>query len=162
MDIKSIVMKKIISLLLTLMFVFGLFIVDKPVEAARKNSKKAAKGMNLEEFEKINQTIDKLTKKVYAKSLFSPQENEELIGIKIKLDNELLISQEPGLSQLYYKAGNLYKLRGLKTASCDCYQIILENFSETPFAIKAHRELEDMGIKIEIPQDNVGEEDEEE
>ena len=67
----------------------------------------------------------------------------------------------PRCNNKSYKAGNLYKLRGLKTASCDCYQIILENFSETPFAIKARRELEDMGIKIEIPQDNV-EEDEEE
>lgn len=144
------------------MFVFGLFMLDKPVEAAKKNSKKAAKGMNAEEFEKINETIDNLTKKVYAKSLFSPEENQEMIGIKIKLDNELLISQEPSLSQLYYKVGNLYKLRGLKTAAIDCYQVILENFYNTPFAIKSQRELENMGVKIELPSQNTKDEETEE
>lgn len=154
-------MKKILSLLLTLVFVFGLFIMDKPVEAAKKNSKKAAKGMTADELDKINQTIDTLTKKVYAKSLFSPQENEEMIDVKIKLDNELLITQEPSLSQLYYKIGNLYKARGLNTTAIDCYQIILENFAQTPFAIKAKRELESMGIKIELPSQYNQEEEEE-
>ena len=155
-------MKKIISLLLTLIFVFSLFILDKPVEAAKKKSKKITKGMTSEEFEKINQTIDYLTKKVYAKSLFSPQENEEMIGIKIKLDNELLITQEPSLSQLYYKVGNLYKLRGLKSQAIDCYQVILENFIDTPFAIKSQRELENMGVKIQLPSENVTNEENEE
>ena len=156
-------MNKIISLLLTLIFVFGLFVLDKPVEAAKKNSKKAAKGMTSEEFDKINQTIEYLTKKVYAKALFSPQENEEMIGIKIKLDNELLISQEPSLSQLYFKVGNLYRLRGLKNVAIECYQVILENFVDTPFAIKSQRELENMGVKIKLPSQNgTGEETEEE
>lgn len=156
-------MKKIISLLLTLIFVFSLFVLDKPVEAAKKNSKRAAKGMTSEEFDKLNQTIDYLTKKVYAKALFSPQENEEMIGIKIKLDNELLISQEPSLSQLYFKVGNLYRLRGLKNVAIECYQVILENFVDTPFAIKSQRELENMGVKIKLPSQNgTGEETEEE
>ena len=156
-------MKKIISLLLNLIFVFGLFVLDKPVEAAKKNSKRAAKGMTSEEFDKLNQTIDYLTKKVYAKALFSPQENEEMIGIKIKLDNELLISQEPSLSQLYFKVGNLYRLRGLKNVAIECYQVILENFVDTPFAIKSQRELENMGVKIKLPSQNeTGEETEEE
>ena len=156
-------MKKIISLLLTLIFVFCLFVLDKPVEAAKKNSKRAAKGMTSEEFDKLNQTIDYLTKKVYAKALFSPQENEEMIGIKIKLDNELLISQEPSLSQLYFKVGNLYRLRGLKNVAIECYQVILENFVDTPFAIKSQRELENMGVKIKLPSQNeTGEETEEE
>ena len=156
-------MKKIISLLLTLIFVFGLFVLDKPVEAAKKNSKRATKGMTSEEFDKLNQTIDYLTKKVYAKALFSPQENEEMIGIKIKLDNELLISQEPSLSQLYFKVGNLYRLRGLKNVAIECYQVILENFVDTPFAIKSQRELENMGVKIKLPSQNeTGEETEEE
>ena len=156
-------MKKIISLLLTLIFVFGLFVLDKPVEAAQKNSKRAAKGMTSEEFDKLNQTLDYLTKKVYAKALFSPQENEEMIGIKIKLDNELLISQEPSLSQLYFKVGNLYRLRGLKNVAIECYQVILENFVDTPFAIKSQRELENMGVKIKLPSQNeTGEETEEE
>ena len=155
-------MKKIISLLLTLIFVFSLFILDKPVEAAKKKSKKITKGMTSEEFEKINQTIDYLTKKVYAKSLFSPQENEEMIGIKIKLDNELLITQEPSLSQLYYKVGNLYKLRGLKSQAIDCYQVILENFIDTPFSIKSQRELDNIGVKIQLPSENVTNEENEE
>ena len=155
-------MKKIISLLLTLIFVFSLFILDKPVEAAKKKSKKITKNMTNEKFEKINQTIDYLTKKVYAKSLFSPQENEEMIGIKIKLDNELLITQEPSLSQLYYKVGNLYKLRGLKSQAIDCYQVILENFIDTPFAIKSQRELDNMGVKIQLPSENVTNEENEE
>ena len=75
-------MKKIISLLLTLIFVFGLFVLDKPVEAAKKNSKRAAKGMTSEEFDKLNQTIDYLTKKVYAKAFFSPRSLYKLPTLK--------------------------------------------------------------------------------
>ena len=85
-----------------------------------------------------------------------------MIGIKIKLDNELLITQEPSLSQLYYKVGNLYKLRGLKSQAIDCYQVILENFIDTPFAIKSQRELDNMGVKIQLPSENVTNEENEE
>lgn len=57
----------------------------------------------------------------------------------------------------------MYRLRGLKNVAIECYQVILENFVDTPFAIKSQRELENMGVKIKLPSENgTGEETEEE
>jgi len=35
--------------------------------------------------------------------------------------------------------------------AADCFQTILENFSDTPFAPKAVKELTKMGVKIQAP-----------
>ena len=99
----------------------------------------------------MSDTIDKLTQKIYGRALLSPQDNENLIGIKIKLDNQMLMSPSTELAPLYFKAGNVYKLRDMKPEAIECYQAILENFSDTALAPKAKTALEQLGVTIDTP-----------
>ena len=101
-----------------------------------------------------------LTKKIYARALLSPQDNETLIGIKIQLDNQMLVASATELAPLYYKAGNVYKLRNMKAEAIDCYQTILENFAETALAPKARAALADLGIEVTAPTLSEDEEEE--
>ena len=50
-----------------------------------------------------------------------------------------------------YKAGNVYKLRDMKPEAIECYQTVLENFSDTALAPKARAALEELGVKVEAP-----------
>lgn len=108
----------------------------------------------------MSEDIDNLTKKIYARALLSPQDNETLIGIKIQLDNQMLSAANTELAPLYYKAGNVYRLRDMKPEAIDCYQTILENFSDTALAPKARAALEEMGIKVAAPAISDEEDDE--
>ena len=109
----------------------------------------------------MSDDIDNLTKKIYGRALLSPQDTETLIGIKIKLDNSMLVATASELAPLYYKAGNVYKLRGMNPEAIDCYQTILENFSDTALAPKARAALESLGVTIAAPKaEEASEEDE--
>ena len=109
----------------------------------------------------MSDNIDNITKKIYARALLSPQDNETLIGIKIQLDNQMLVATATELAPLYYKVGNVYKLRGMKTEAIDCYQTILENFSDTALAPKAKAALEEYGIVVSTPVNTDDEEEDE-
>jgi hypothetical protein len=133
---------------LLILFLAGILIISmfgmNSVEA--KKAKKG--GIAQEEVDKMSAIVDNLTKKMYANGLFSPQNNEELIDIKIKLDNQMLISPDVTLAPLYYKAGLLYKSREMKDESVECFQTILENFSDTALAPKSAAQLKSMGIEV--------------
>lgn len=144
-------MKKIFLSVLTLFLLLTAISLDV---SAAKNSAKLSK----EAIAEMSDTIDTLTKKVYGRALFSPQDNETLIGIKIKLDNQMLMAANPALAPLYYKAGTIYRLREMKAEAIECYQTILENFSDTALAPKARASLEAMGVQVAAP---AGSEDEE-
>ncbi len=120
--------------------------ISLDVSAAKKSSK-----LSKETIAEMSDNIDKLTEKIYGRALLSPQDNETLIGIKIKLDNQMLVSSSTELAPLYYKAGNIYKLREMKPEAIECYQTILENFSDTALAPKARAALESMGVKVATP-----------
>lgn len=120
--------------------------ISLDVSAAKKSSK-----LSKETIAEMSDNIDKLTEKIYGRALLSPQDNETLIGIKIKLDNQMLVSSSTELAPLYYKAGNIYKLREMKSEAIECYQTILENFSDTALAPKARAALESMGVKVATP-----------
>ena len=137
-------MKKIILSVLTIILLLTAISLD--VSAAKKSSK-----LSKEDIALMSDTIDNLTQKIYGRSLLSPQDNEELIGIKIKLDNQMLMATNPALAPLYYKAGNVYKLRNMKPEAIECYQTILENFSETALAPKARTALEQLGVEVAQP-----------
>lgn len=137
-------MKKIILSILTLFLLLTAISLD--VSAAKKSAK-----LSKEDIAEMSDTIDNLTKKIYGRALLSPQDNETLIGIKIKLDNQMLMAANPALAPLYMKAGNIYKLRDMKSEAIECYQTVLENFSDTALAPKAKASLEEMGVKIDIP-----------
>lgn len=137
-------MKKILTLILTGFFLLSAVCLD--VSAAKKSSK-----LSKEAVQQMSDDIDNITKKIYARALLSPQDNETLIGIKIKLDNQMLVSTATELAPLYYKAGNVYKLRDMKPEAIDCYQTILENFSDTALAPKARAALEQLGVTVAAP-----------
>ena len=138
-------MKKII--LSSLVIFLLLTAISLDVSAAKKSSK-----LSKEDIAQMSDTIDNLTQKIYGRALLSPQDNEELIGIKIKLDNQMLMASNPSLAPLYFKAGNIYKLRDMKPEAIECYQTILENFSETALAPKARTALEQMGVEVAAPK----------
>ena len=108
----------------------------------------------------MSDDIDNLTKKIYARALLSPKDNETLIGIKIQLDNQMLVATATELAPLYYKAGNVYKIRKMNTEAIECYQTILENFSDTALAPKARAALAELGIEVTAPESSEEELDE--
>ncbi len=138
-------MKRIILGIITLFLLLSAISLD--VSAAKKSAK-----LSKEDIAQMSDTIDNLTKKIYGRALLSPQDNEELIGIKIKLDNQMLMAANPALAPLYFKAGNIYKLRNMKSEAIECYQTVLENFSDTALAPKARASLEEMGVEVKAPQ----------
>ena len=137
-------MKKIILSILAGFLLLSAISLD--VSAAKKSSK-----LSKEAITEMSETIDKLTQKIYGRALLSPQDNESLIGIKIKLDNQMLVSSSTELAPLYYKAGNVYKLRDMNPEAIECYQTILENFSDTALAPKARAALEELGVTVTAP-----------
>lgn len=139
--------KKIIVLVLMGVLVATIFGLET-VEA--KKSKKT--GLSEDDVTAMSTTIESLTKKMYANGLFSPQDNASLIDIKIKLDNQMLVSPDVSLAPLYYKAGILYKSREMKDEAIECFQTILENFSDTALAPKAAAQLKAMGVEVKIPE----------
>ena len=137
-------MKKFFLFVLASLFLLSAICLD--VSAAKKSSK-----ISKEAVQQMSDDIDNISKKIYARALLSPKDNETLIGIKIQLDNQMLVSSATELAPLYYKAGNIYKLRGMKTEAIECYQTVLENFSDTALAPKARTALEDLGITVTAP-----------
>ena len=138
-------MKKVFIWILVGFLVLSAISLD--VSAAKKAGK-----ISKEEVQQMSDDIDNLTKKIYGRALLSPQDNETLIGIKIKLDNSMLVATATELAPLYYKAGNVYKLRGMNTEAIECYQTLLENFSDTALAPKARAALESLGVTITAPK----------
>ena len=137
-------MKKFFVIILSGLFLLSAVCLD--VSAAKKSSK-----LSKEAVQQMSDDIDNITKKIYARALLSPQDNETLIGIKIKLDNQMLVATATELAPLYYTAGNVYKLRDMKPEAIDCYQTILENFSDTALAPKARAALEQLGVTVTAP-----------
>lgn len=137
-------MKKFFTFILAGFFLISAICLD--VSAAKKSSK-----LSKEAVQEMSDNIDNLTKKIYARALLSPKDNETLIGIKIQLDNQMLVATATELAPLYYKAGNVYKLRNMRAEAIDCYQTILENFSDTALAPKARAALAELGVEITAP-----------
>ena len=137
-------MKKFFIFLIAGFFLLSAICLD--VSAAKKSSK-----LSKEAVQEMSDNIDNLTKKIYARALLSPKDNETLIGIKIQLDNQMLVATATELAPLYYKAGNVYKLRNMRAEAIDCYQTILENFSDTALAPKARAALADLGVEVTAP-----------
>ena len=137
-------MKKFFTFILVGFFLISAICLD--VSAAKKSSK-----ISKEAVQEMSDSIDNLTKKIYARALLSPKDNETLIGIKIQLDYQMLVATATELAPLYYKAGNVYKLRNMWAEAIDCYQTILENFSDTALAPKARAALAELGVEITAP-----------
>ena len=147
-------MKRVITYILAGILVISALSLD--VSAAKKAGK-----LSKEAIQEMSDNIDNLTKKIYGRALLSPEDNETLIGIKIQLDNQMLVSTATEMAPLYYKAGNVYRLRDMKTEAIECYQTILENFSDTALAPKARTALEELGVTVDVPVETNTEETDE-
>ena len=147
-------MKKVLSFILVGFFLISAICLD--VSAAKKSGK-----ISKEVVQQMSDDIDNLTKKIYARALLSPKDNETLIGIKIQLDNQMLVATATEMAPLYYKAGNVYRLRNMNKEAVDCFQTILENFSDTALAPKARTALAEMGIEVTAPAETEESEDDE-
>lgn len=145
-------MKKLLVLLFVGILVLMAFNIES-VEA-KKSSKKG--GITEEEMTTMSTSIDTLTKKMYGRGLFSPEDNENLIDIKIKLDNQMLIAPDVTLAPMYYKIALLFKSREMKDESVECFQTILENFADTALAPKAAAQLKSMGVEVKAPTKPAG------
>lgn len=144
-------MKKIIILLLIL-FV-GL--------SANATKAKKATGLSDEQLVSMNKSVDYITRKMYSGAFLSPSDTSALIGIKIKLDDNMLLSPDTRYASLYYKLGKIYQRRAKKQEAIECYQTILENFSDTALAPKAVYALKQMGVNISMPKKSFDSSDDE-
>ena len=139
-------MKKILLIALSII-AFCVFVFSTPsADAAKKGGKKSS--ISKEEMQNIVASVDNFTRKVYSNSLFSPKEMQDLVQIKLKLDDQMLVSPDPEYAPLYFKIGNIYKARDSKEDAIDCYQTIMENFPDTIFFPKAKKKLDDLGVVI--------------
>lgn len=143
-------MKKFLLLSLIGIFLASAFAID--AQAAKKSSSKKSK-ISKEFLDETDAEITRLTTKIYGRALLSPQDNESLITIKIKLDNQMVQdSSATELAPLYFKTGNILKMRDMNKDAIECYQTVLENFNNTAFAPKARAALIDMGVDVKDPQ----------
>lgn len=151
-------MKQTLSILVLFLFIVALVLNQVlPADAAKKAVKK--KGVNQEFLDDITTKVDNLTKKIYEKELYTPNDANQLIGLKLQLDEQMDILSEASFAPLYFKIGNIYRLRGQEKEAISCYQTILENFSETAYGPKARDILTEMGVEIRVPVENSEEDD---
>jgi len=140
-------MKKFILILLAIFVGIALILPNTADSAPKKaGAKKAA--ISKEDLANITQSVDEYTRKIYANSLFSPADMENIVAIKLKLDDSMLVAPTPEFAPLYFKIGNIYKAREYKDEAIDCYQTIMENFADTAFSPKARKMLETLGVKV--------------
>ena len=62
------------------------------------------------------------------------------------------ITPDPALAPIYYKLGNIFKMRGQEKEAIVCYQTILENFLDTAYGPKSRDTLTQMGIEVKLPE----------
>ena len=153
-------MKQFLSILVLFLFIMGLVLNQALPADAAKTSKK--KGLSAEVITEIVEKTDNLTKKIYAKELYTPQDAETLISLKLQLDEQMDILPEAAFAPVYYKLGNIFKMRGADKDAIVCYQTVLENFSQTVYASKSRATLEEMGVEIKAPTTDENEDEDEE
>lgn len=137
-------MRKILVIFVLLAIVFCFFNAGS-VEAKKG---KSSGGITPEQVTAMNDQLNKLTEKMSSGGLFSPEDNTALMTIKMQLDDQMLIAPDPTFAPLYYKLGKLMISRDMKDDGVDCFETLIENFSDTALAPKAAKMLKDMGISI--------------
>ena len=157
MDDKERGLKQTIGVLFLFLLMVGLILNQAlPADAAKAAKKK---GLAPEVIAEIVEKADNLTKKIYEKELYTPEDANTLISLKLQLDEQMDIMPEASFAPIYFKIGNIFKMRGADKDAIVCYQTILENFSQTAYAPKSRDILESMGVEIKVP--TTSDEDEE-
>lgn len=141
-------MKKLFALVIIVMFFFTSSASHDADAAGKKKSKG---GVTEEQITQITTDIQKLRRKIYAHGLFSPQDNELIITMKMTLDDAMLTAPDPMFAPLYFNLGIICEQRQMKDDAVECFQTILENFGDTALGPKARNELTKMGVTIKAP-----------
>jgi len=154
-------LRQTLSILIPLVLMIALIINQAlPADAAKKNVKK--KGVSQEVITDITTKVNTLTQKVYERELYTPEDSKSLITLKLQLDEQMDNLPEAAFAPLYFKIGNIYRMRGNEKDAIVCYQTILENFSDTAYGPKAKDILTQMGVEIRVPIEDDEEDFEEE
>ena len=153
-------MKQALSIIVPLLLLVALVLNQAlPADAAKKAVKK--KGVSPEVIAELNQGVDELTKKIYERELYTPEDSNKLITLKLRLDEQMDILPEASFAAIYFKMGNIFKMRGNEHDAIVCYQTILENFSDTAYGPKSRDSLTEMGVEIKTPKQEELDESEE-
>ncbi len=144
-------MKQLLSVLIPIMLIIAL-VLNQALPADAAKGKK--KGMSQEKIDELVLNVDDLTKKIYRRELYTPEDADKLISLKLQLDEQMDIMPEATFAPIYFKIGNIFRLRGAQNDAIICYQTILENFSQTAYGPKARDILTDMGVEINLPDIN--------
>ena len=104
---------------------------QEAADAAKKAAKK--KGIAPEVIQELSDKTNLLTKKIYEKELYTPEDANMLIALKLQLDEQMDILPEAAFAPIYFKLGNIFRLRGQEQDAIICYQTILENFGDTAY-----------------------------
>jgi hypothetical protein len=143
---------------------FGLFLQTMPADASRGGGKAskaeadAARRLAQEEAkraemaEELLVVVNSLTKKIYTNELFTPQDGEDLIRVKLTLDSFMDASPSPVFAPLFFRLATIFRLRQMTAEAIDCYQTILENFSATSYAPRARQDLRALGVTVQEPE----------
>lgn len=145
-------MKQTLSVLILLVLIIGLILNQALPADAAKNTKK--KSVSQEVLNDYTNKIDTLTQKMYERELYTPEDSKTLITLKLQLDEQMDNVSEAAFAPLYFKIGNIYRLRGEEKDAIVCYQTILENFSDTAYGPKAKDILIQMGVEVKLPSEN--------
>lgn len=146
-------MKQTLSLIIPLLLILALALNQVlPADAAKKAAKK--KGVAQEVITELTQKADELTKKIYERELYTPLDARELVSLKLQLDEQMDIMPEASFAPIYFKIGNIYRLRNQEEDAINCYQTILENFSDTVYGPKSRDILTKMGVEIALPNED--------
>ncbi len=73
------------------------------------------------------------------------------IGIKLKLDNQMLVAPDVTLAPLYYKLGIIYKAREMKDESIESFSNHFKILRYCSCA-KAAAQLKSMGVVVAAPE----------
>ena len=138
-------MKQLISVLIPIIIVIALVLNQMLPADAAKGKKK---GVSQEKLDEYTQSVDNLTKKIYRRELYTPEDADSLIALKLQLDEQMDILPEANFAPIYFKIGNIFRLRGEEKDAIICYQTILENFSQTAYGPKSRDILTEMGVEI--------------
>ena len=137
---------KSIILILIILVVSVIFI--SPQADAVKKSKKNA--LTPEEFDKLTTSVNKLVKKVYSVSLFSPSDNDELFDAKMKVDAEIQgESPDPSYADLVYKIAFILKEREFKDDAIIYFRTLIDKFPDSTYVPRATEELRKLGVKLD-------------
>ena len=142
-------MKQLLSILIPIIIVIAL-VLNQALPADAAKGKK--KGISQEKLDEYTQNIDDLTKKIYRKELYTPEDADKLITLKLQLDEQMDILPETDFAPLYYKLGNIFRLRGSDKDAIICFQTVIENFSQTAYGPKSRDSLNEMGVEINLPE----------